>query len=299
VKPGSEVILPSETFVATANAVLHNGGTPVFAEIQPETMNLDPDDIESRITERTTCIIPVHIAGLPCDMKALMDIAESHDLTVVEDCAHAHGSMYDNQYCGTFGSYASFSFYPTKVLGGAEGGLLIVPDDESEQTARSLINQGRSGFGPSEITNIGFNYRMNELQASVILPQIPHLDEIVERRNQMANIYTNRLKGVSDIYCLHKPENCRHSYYSYMVKVKAEQRSRIIEMLQKRGIGTSVMYNPVHLQPAYVNLFGYEKGSYPVTETACASILSLPMHNGLTSEDTSRVIENLLSIIED
>lgn len=282
IKKGSEVILPSNTFVATANSVLYNSGTPVFAEIQPDTMNLNPDDVENRISKNTRAIIVVHVAGLPCDMNAFVKIARDNDLILIEDCAHAHGSMLDGKACGTFGDYSCFSFYPTKTISGAEGGLLIAPDDDSESIARILLNHGRRGFGPEAITEIGYNYRMNELQAAVIIPQLSQLNEIVKKRIALAGKYNSELSDVDGIELLKCPSNVRHSYYSYMVKLPVGSRTRIMKSLLNEGVETSIMYHPIHLCSVYRSKFGFSPGDFPITEESCSRIVSLPLHLGLT-----------------
>lgn len=292
----AEVILPSETFVSTANSILYCGGTPIFAEIDPNTMNLDPADVEARITERTVAIAVVHIAGLPCEMKSFQKIAKQNDLILIEDCAHAHGSQYNGKHCGTFGDFACFSFYPTKVVPGAEGGLLITRDGSLKQITKKLRNQGREGFGVEAITEIGYNYRMNELQACVIYPQLEMLDTFVEKRNEIAKYYDELLSGVSKIETIAKPSNVKHSYYSYMIKVPPSQRNKIILKLGEKGIQTSVMYHPVHLQPAFRRFLGSKQGDLPITEDACSKLISLPMHLGLSKSDIEYVCNNLSEI---
>ena len=299
VKKRTEVIVPSETFAATANSVLYNQGTPVFAEIDPRTMNIDPSDVERRITKRTAAIVVVHVAGLPCDMDAITRISQEHDIPIVEDCAHAHGAKYHGQPCGSFGEYACFSFYPTKVIGGAEGGLVVAPDSDQGAKARRLVNQGRGGFGPEEITEIGYNYRMNELQACVLLPQLPEIDRIVDYRNMLAREYADTLSGLRDVELLDVPAGVRHSYYSFMVKVPMHLRNGVIDELKKKGVETSILYHPVHLQPAYRRLFGYSTGHLPLTEDSCARIISLPMHTGLSPQHVRQVASRLAEILNE
>ena len=294
---GTEVILPSETFVSTANAVLQNGGTPVFAEIDPNTLNIDPNDVSDKINERTSCIIPVHIAGLPCDMERLSRIGKEHNIPIIEDCAHALGSKLNGQACGTFGRYSCFSFYPTKVVGGAEGGLLASQDPTHVETAKILRNQGRAGMGPNEITHLGYNYRMNELQACVILPQVPCIDDLVRKRNSIASMYDDFLDSVEKVELIERPNNVVHSCYSYIIKVPEKLRSSMRKSLLNRGIETSVLYHPVHLQPVYRNLLGFTSGSLPATESVCSRLIALPMHTGLEASDVQRVCDELESAL--
>ncbi len=290
---GDEVIVPSNTFVSTANVVLFCGGKPVFAEIDPRTFNIDPEDIVDRITDKTKAIIPVHLAGQPCEMDQIMEIAEEHNLYVVEDAAHAHGSVYHGKKCGTFGIANCFSFYPTKVMAGAEGGIITTDEDEITEKARRLRNCGRGGLGPLEITDIGYNYRMNELQAILCLYQMDNLEMLLDRRTKIADYYTERLNEIEGIEPPYKIENVRCSYYTYIVKVNSIDRDKLRERLNQRGIGTSIMYHPVHLQPVYRELFGYKEGMLPVTEEVSKRVVSLPIYPKMGEEDVDYVISAL------
>ncbi|TFH04195.1 MAG: DegT/DnrJ/EryC1/StrS family aminotransferase [Candidatus Thorarchaeota archaeon] len=298
ITPRDEVIVPSNTFVSTANAVLYCNAKPVFAEIDPSTLNIDPEDVLNRITEKTRAIVPVHLCGKPCEMDHLMEIAEEHNLTVIEDCAHALGSKYKNQPCGTFGQFACFSFYPTKVIASAEGGLLVSNDKDAITLGRVLINQGRTGTGPNEITEVGYNYRMNELQAAVILEQLPELDGFVKTRNEIAKHYTERLADTDNISLVVETPQERSSFYAYAIRILDISRDAVRQQLLKHGIETSIMYNPVHLQPVYRKLYGYEQGSLPITEKTCSQIINLPMHVGLSLEEVDYVCDTLKNAVK-
>ena len=289
---GDEVIVPSNTFVSTANVVLFCGAKPVFAEIDPRTFNIDPEDVENRITDKTRAIIPVHLAGQPCEMDKIMKIAKEHNLYVVEDAAHAHGSVYRGKKCGTFGIANCFSFYPTKVMAGAEGGIMTTDDDEVAEKARRLRNCGRGGLGPLEITEIGYNYRMNELQAILCLYQMDNLEMLLDRRKKIADYYAERLNEIEGIEPPHKIDDVRCSYYTYIVKVSSD-RDKLRERLNHRGIGTSIMYHPVHLQPVYRKLFGYKEGMLPITEEVSKRVVSLPIYPKMSEGDLDYVISAL------
>lgn len=290
---GDGVIVPSNTFVSTANVVLFCGAKPVFAEIDPRTFNIDPEDAEDRITGKTKAVIPVHLAGQPCEMDRIMKIAKEHNLYVVEDAAHAHGSVYQGKKCGTFGIANCFSFYPTKVMAGAEGGIITTDDDEIAEKARRLRNCGRGGLGPLEITEIGYNYRMNELQAILCLYQMDNLEMLLDRRTKIADYYTERLNEIEGIEPPYKIENVRCSYYTYIVKVNSIDRDKLREKLNQRGIGTSIMYHPVHLQPVYRELFGYKEGMLPITEEVSKRVMSLPIYPKMSEGDVDYVISAL------
>ena len=289
---GDEVIVPSNTFVSTANVVLFCGAKPVFAEIDPRTFNIDPEDVENRITDKTRAIIPVHLAGQPCEMDKIMEIAGEHNLYVVEDAAHAHGSVYRGKKCGTFGIANCFSFYPTKVMAGAEGGIITTDDDEVAEKARRLRNCGRGGMGPLEITEIGYNYRMNELQAILCLYQMDNLEMLLDRRKIIADYYAEGLNEIEGIEPPHKIDDVICSYYTYIVKVRSD-RDKLRERLNHRGIGTSIMYHPVHLQPVYRKLFGYKEGMLPITEEVSKRVVSLPIYPKMSEVDVDYVVSAL------
>ena len=289
---GDEVIVPSNTFVSTANVVLFCSAKPVFAEIDPRTFNIDPGDIENRITEKTKAIIPVHLAGQPCEMDQIMEIAKEHNLYVFEDAAHAHGSVYHRKKCGTFGIANSFSFYPTKVMAGAEGGIITTDDNEIAEKARRLRNCGRGGMGPLEITDIGYNYRMNELQAILCLYQMDNLERLLERRKKIADYYTEGLDEIEGIEPPYKIADVKCSHYTYIIKVNSD-RDKLRERLNHRGIGTSIMYHPVHLQPVYRKLFGYKEGMLPITEEVSKRVMSLPIYPKMSEDDVDYVLSAL------
>lgn len=293
---GDKVIVPSNTFVATANAALYCGAEPVFAEIDPKTFNIDPEDIKNKINSKTKAIIPVHIAGQPCDMDLIMQIAEQFGLYVIEDAAHAHGSAYKGKKCGAFGLANCFSFYPTKVMSGAEGGIITTNEERVAEKARKLRNVGRGGMGPLEITEIGYNYRMNELQAILCLYQFNNLERFLDKRNKIAKWYTERLEDIDSIEPPHMMENVRCSYYAYIVKVNGINRDELRERLSQHGIGTSIMFHPVHLQPIYRELFGYKEGTLPVTEETSRKCLSLPIYPGMSEDDVEYVVSTLKAV---
>lgn len=289
---GDEVIVPSNTFVSTANVVLFCSAKPIFAEIDPRTFNINPGDIENMITEKTKAIIPVHLAGQPCEMDQIMKIAKEHNLYVFEDAAHAHGSVYHGKKCGTFGIANSFSFYPTKVMAGAEGGIITTDNNEIAERARRLRNCGRGGMGPLEITDIGYNYRMNELQAILCLYQMDNLEMLLERRKKIADYYTEGLDEIEGIESPYKIDDVKCSYYTYIIKVNSD-RDKLRERLNHRGIGTSIMYHPVHLQPVYRKLFGYKEGMLPITEKVSKRVMSLPIYPKMSDDDVDYVISAL------
>jgi len=292
---GDEVILPSTTFAATCNAVLYVGAHPVLVDVQEDTFNLDPEKVRDKITNKTRAIMPVHLAGNPCDMKLLQEIATDTRIELIEDCAHAHGAKKHGQYCGTFGSAAAFSFYPTKVMTSCEGGMIITSDSKIAEKARVLRNSGRGGYGPQEITMLGYNYRMTDIHAIIGSRQLKELRMFVRRRNELAEKYKFLLAQADWIKFQYvKPENVS-SYYAFLVLLSENSpvsRDRLRESLRSSGIETSILYHPLHLQPLYKTLTS--EVSAPVSEAIGERSLALPMWSGLIDDDLEYVARILL-----
>src|SRR5436309_1143860 len=256
-KPGDEVIVPSDTFVATANAALYTGARPVFADSDPETFNLSPEDVELKISEKTRAIIAVHLAGNPCNMKQLSEIAQDHQLSLVEDCAHAHGSKTQGKNCGTFGVAGAFSLYATKIITAGEGGMVTTDDEKIAERIKRIRTQGRGGVGPVETTGLGYNYRLSDIHAVVGLSQLKHLSEFISQRQQVARSYDHFLSntGWARPQLVRAEDVC--PYYVYMLKLAKDaplQRDELAARLSEKGIGTSVLYYSVHNQPFYKNV---------------------------------------------
>jgi len=216
-RKGDEVIVPSNTFVATANAALYVGAKPVFADSEPQTFNISASDVREKITERTKAVIVVHLAGNPCDMKEISEIAEDHNVMVIEDCAHAHGAKYEEMSCGLLSEAGCFSFYPTKVMTAAEGGMVTTDDDKLAAKIKMIRNHGRANYGPTEILEIGYNYRLTDIHAVIGLTQLKHLNEYIKHRNSVARFYSEKLAKIGWL----KPQEVRErnlsSYYAYIV----------------------------------------------------------------------------------
>jgi len=300
VKEGDEVLVPSDTFVATANAALYVGAKPVLVDSDPETFNISPDDVQNKVSKKTKAIIVVHLAGNPCDMKEINEIAEDHKVSVIEDAAHAHGSKCGNSYCGTLSSAAAFSFYPTKVMTCGEGGMVTTNDSKLADKVKMIRNHGRAAYGPAEIVELGFNYRMTDIHAVIGLVQLKHLSEYVKRRNSLAELYAGQLAKIGWV----KPQEVRDgnlcSYYVYNVKLEDDApitRDELASKLNQKGIGTSILYHPIHLQPFYSKL--YKKASaFPVAKELGEKTIALPMHNNLSAEDVKNVVAAIAQVTE-
>lgn len=283
--PGDEVITTPFTFIASANAVLFAGGKPVFVDINEHTYNIDPQLIEAAITPRTKAILPVHIFGNPCDMQAIMDIAARHGLVVIEDACQAHGAMVHGQKVGSFG-VGCFSFYPTKNITTAEGGIITTDDGELADRARLIRSHGQRQRYYHE--TIGYNFRMTEIQAAIGQVQLGKLEQFIQSRRANAQYLTQRLK---DVIIPREAPACRHVYHQYVIRVP-DGRDRLAEQLRDRGIATGIYYPlPVHKQVAYQQL-GYDY-HLPVAERACREVLALPVHPALTREDLDNIVEGV------
>jgi dTDP-4-amino-4,6-dideoxygalactose transaminase len=287
-EPGSEVITVSHTAVATVAALELAGLHPVFVDIDPATYTVAPEKIEAAITPRTRAILPVHLYGQPANMTPIMEIARRHNLRLVEDCAQAHGATCHGQRVGSLGDIAAFSFYPTKNLGAAgDGGMIVTAEPALAERARLLRQYGWAERYVSHVR--GLNSRLDELQAAMLRVKLDHLDRWNERRRALAGLYDELLAGSG--LGLPAPE-AGHVYHLYVVR--SAEREALREHLKARGVSSLVHYPvPVHLQPAYADL-GYGPGSLPQTERAAAEVLSLPLYPEMTEEMVRRVAECIL-----
>ncbi len=285
VGPGDEVVVPSHTFIATAEAVCHCGATPVFADIDSDIYTLCPSSLEAVITPRTKAVIPVHIYGQCADMRPIMEVARSHGLYVVEDCAQAHGARYGDAICGTIGDFGCFSFYPGKNLGAyGDGGILVTNDGETGARLRMLANHGRSRKYEHEL--IGYNYRLDALQAAILSAKLPHLATWSEQRQRLAHRYNELLQGLP----VEPPqERFGHVYHLYVIQT--DRRDELLANLKENGVGVGIHYPiPLHLQPCFRDVPGARRETLPVTERLVERILSLPLYPELSEEDQGRVV---------
>jgi len=285
--PGDEVITTPFTFIASANSIVFAGAKPVFVDIDERTYNIDPGQIEAAITPRTKAILPVHIFGNPCDMEAILDIAARHGLAVIEDACQAHGASITGQMVGGFGT-GCFSFYPTKNITTAEGGIVTTNDDALADRARLIRNHGQRERYYHE--SIGYNFRMTEIQGAIGVVQVRKLEQFVEARRANAAYLNRRLEGIVTPY---EAAGYRHAYHQYTVRVP-KGRDRMVAHLRERGIGTGIYYPvPVHKQMAYQRL-GY-RDHLPVAEKACDEVLSLPVHPALSQGNLEHIVEGVNS----
>ncbi len=283
---GDEVIVPANTYIATALAVTYVRATPVLVDPDINTFNIDPNKIEERITSKTKAIMPVHLYGQPCDMDPIMDIAKKHNLYVVEDCAQAHGAIYKGKKIGTFGDAAGFSFYPGKNLGAlGDAGAMVTDDSEIADKVRALGNYG-SDYKYHHIYK-GNNSRLDEMQAAFLRVKLRMLDETNEDRRRIANRYLNEINNPKIILPT-VPDYCQPVWHVF--GIRCEDREKLEKYLNDNGIGTNKHYPiPVHLQDCYKDL-GYSEGDYPMAEEISTTELSIPMYYGMSDDEIEQVI---------
>ena len=287
IKDGDEVIVPSFTFAATANSVKLVGGIPVFVDIDERTFNLDAEAVEAAITNRTRAIQPVHLYGQPAAMDKIMDIANRHNLLVLEDAAQAHLAKFNDQYVGTFGIAATFSFYPTKNMTSGEGGMISCANTEIDRRCRLLRNQGMEKRYQNEI--IGFNMRMTDLHAAIGRAQLRKIDKWTKIRQSNAKFFDENLLNVKTPY---KLDGAEHVYHQYTIRIVGDNRDKFAEEMAKRGVGSGVYYpTPVHKLPSF-NL----DLDLPKTDLACKEVLSIPVHPALSQVELEKIVEVINSI---
>lgn len=308
---GDEVITTPYTFVASAETIVYHRARPVFVDVDRDTLCIDPARIEAAITPRTKAIVPVHIAGRPAEMDAIMQIARAHGLKVVEDAAHATETWYRDRKVGSIGDATAFSFYATKNLSTGEGGMLTTASEELAAQARILSLHGMSkdawkryakgGSWYYEIVETGYKYNMTDIQAALGLVQLDRIEEMRRKRLELQRILNEGLAAEQDCFTLPAGEDGhQHAWHLYMLRLNLDaltiDRARFIEELAEREISASVHFIPVHLHPWYRKTFGYKGGEYPVAEAEYNRELSLPFYSALTPGQAERVAATCVSI---
>jgi dTDP-4-amino-4,6-dideoxygalactose transaminase len=291
--PGDEVIVPTFTFFATASSVCRVGATPVFADIDPITFNIDPNDIQAKLTHRTRAVIPVHLFGQCCDMDAIWQLADNHRLYVVEDAAQSFGSEYQGRRCGTLGIAAAMSFYPTKNLGAlGDAGLVTTNDPSLDQKLRALRVHGAEVRYYHKY--IGYNMRLDAVHAAVLRVKLPHVARWLQAREAAAKRYDHLIEAANLHGFMRRPLakfDRRHTFNQYVVRVPASHRDALVQYLKTHGVGVEVYYPLcLHQQECFASL-GYRTGDFPVSEEAAATVLALPMFPEITEAQQARVIE--------
>ena len=297
---GKEVIVPSFTFIATANSVLMAGGKPVFADIENKSFGLDPKDVINKITDKTVAIMPIHYGGTMCDISPLKDIAKDKGLLLIEDAAESLGATYDSKPAGSFGDSTWFSFTPTKVISTGEGGAIVTNDRELYERAKLFRSHGRvenedyfTSTQKMDYISLGYNFRMPSICAALGIEQLRIIEKLILRRQEIARAYDSGLSNLSEIRVPHKFDNRRQIYqmYSILVNSGKDRRDKLQEYLKNKGITTKIYFDPIHLSKFYLKQ-GYDI-KLDVTEETSDKILSLPIYPDLSIDEISYVVESV------
>lgn len=304
ISEGDEVITSPITFAASANCALYCGGVPVFADIDSKTYNINPKSIEEKITDKTKAIVAVDYTGQPCDMDAIKEIANKHGLVIIEDAAHSVGAKYNGEMVGSIADMTTFSFHPVKHITTGEGGMVTTDDEELYEKLKLFRTHGitreielleRKNPEPwyYEQLALGYNYRMSDIQAALGISQLKKLDGFISGRRQIVDKYNNAFKGIAEITVPYQDPRTYSSYHLYVISLKLEKlsisRREFFEKLREKNIGVNVHYIPVYYFPYYERL-GYKKGICPVAESFYETIITLPLHSGMTGEEIDYII---------
>ncbi len=290
IQPGDEVITSTLTFIATVEAIVETGATPVLVDIDPVSYNLDLDQVESSITSKTKAIIPVHIYGNPVNMDRLMSIARKNNLQVVEDCAQAHMAKYNNKFVGTFGDTGCFSFYPGKNLGAyGDAGAVITSNGNLTGVIRKMLNHGRAEKYLHD--TLAYNHRMDGIQGAVLSVKMKYIQQWTEQRRAVAAQYNSILKDIEKVIIPQEGPLAKHVYHLYVIQV--DNRDKVLKTLNQAGIEAGIHYPvPIHLQPA-MQVGGYQPGDFPVAEKICSRVISLPMFPEIKEVEISYITDIL------
>lgn len=308
IKPGDEVITTPLTFAASANCVLYCGGTPVFADVDPYTYNISPEEIEKHITDKTRAIIPVHFTGQPCDMDHIHEIARKHNLFVIEDAAHATGAEYNGRKIGSISDMTIFSFHPVKHMTTCEGGMVTTNNEELYKKIRAfraycitkdpeLLEDKEDGPWHYEMQGLGYNYRISDVMCALGTSQLKKIDRFVNRRREVAGRYNEEMKNFEHIVLPYQAEGCKSSWHLYTILIKDGKRREAYLKLKEAGIGVDVHYLPVYKHP-YYQKHGYRDVKCPCAELIYDQILSIPVFYKLTEEEQTYVIQAVRDLAE-
>ena len=306
IKKGDEVITSPITFVASANCILYCGGKPVFADVQPDTINIDPEEIENKITKKTKAIIPVDFAGYPCDLKEIFKIAKRNNLTIIEDASHALGAEHRGTKVGSckYSDMTVFSFHPVKIITTGEGGMVTTNNQEYYEKLLLFRNHGitkdsfkfSSGRAHSadekwyyEMQELGYNYKLTDFQCALGISQLKKLNKFIKRRREIVQIYNKAFENIEEIVTPTEKPEVKSAWHLYVIRIKKLNRRKIFESLRKENIGVQVHYIPVYYQPYYQKL-GYKKGLCPMAEEYYQEAISLPLFPKMTNREINRVI---------
>jgi perosamine synthetase len=297
--PGDEVLVPSYTFVASVNAILFEGATPVFIDIERETYNICIKDAEKKLTTKTKAILVVDVFGHPCDWNQINSFSKKHNLKVIDDCCEAIGATYEGKFLGNFGDAGSFAFYPNKQITTGEGGMIVTNDDKIAELCRSYRNQGRGAMSAwLEHDHLGFNYRMDEMSAALGCTQMAKLDRILADRERVAKMYLEELSHFQDIRTQVIKHNVKMSWFVFVVTLPTyADRNSVMKELDSQGIPTRAYFGPVHTQKYFKSMPQLAEVHLPVTMDISSRTIALPFHGMMTKEEVKFVVEHLVSVV--
>ena len=301
--PGDEVITTPFTFIASTNTIMMADATPVFVDIDPVSLNIDAAKIESAITARTKAILPVEVFGNPAGFDKICEIADKHNLLIIEDSCEALGSALNGRKAGTFGAMSTFAFYPNKQITTGEGGMILTDDDDLADMCMSLRNQGRAkGAGWLSHQQLGYNFRLSDINCALGIVQLSRIEEIRAKRKQVAQWYQDMLTGDERLIVPTEQAGCDMSWFVFVVRLSEQfalqQRNAILEAMRGRDIQVSNYFPPVHLQPFIAERLGCKEGDFPVTESVCARTIALPFYNNLSKDEVAIVCRQLKKILD-
>jgi perosamine synthetase len=301
--PGDEVITTPFTFIASATPIMMAGAKPVFVDIDPISLNINPAKIESKITDKTKAILPVEVFGNPAGFDKVCEIAQKHHLKIIEDSCEALGSALNGKKAGTFGTMSVFGFYPNKQITTGEGGMILTNDDELADICLSLRNQGRSKDDSWLChTRLGYNFRLSDINCALGIAQLERIKQIKTKRRQVARWYQEILTDDDRLIVPAEPSGCDISWFVFVVRLadefSAQQRDKILEEMKNRGIQVGNYFPPVHLQPVMVKKFGYKPGDFPITESISDRTIALPFYNDLTKDQIAIVCKTLKEVLD-
>ncbi|HSV98923.1 MAG TPA: DegT/DnrJ/EryC1/StrS family aminotransferase [Sedimentisphaerales bacterium] len=303
IEEGDEVVTTPFTFIASATTIMMTGAKPVFVDIDPAGLNLDPRRIEAAITERTKAIVPVEVFGNPAGFDAICEVARRHGLAVVEDSCEALGSTLHGRMAGTFGDASVFAFYPNKQITTGEGGMIVTDDERLADLCVSLRNQGRNPSGGwLAHERLGYNFRLSDISCALGVAQLSRIDEIKARRRQVAGWYQEMLADDGRLTLPQEPPGCEISWFVYVVRLAERygigQRDRILRELALQGIQVNNYFPPVHLQPFIAERWGRRRGDFPIAESASGRTIALPFYNRLTQDEVAIVCGTLRALLD-
>ncbi len=303
IKEGDKVLTTPFSFIASSNCILFERAEPLFVDIDEETLNLDPDKVEKKLKslkveelKRVKAMIVVDAFGQPADWDRFREIGKKYNLRLIEDSAEALGSEYKGRKCGSFGEAGVFAFYPNKQISTGEGGVVVTDNEELARLARSMRSQGRGESGEwLDHERLGYNYRMDELSAALGCSQLERIEEIIKKREKVAELYNQKLARIEEVQVPYLSSNTtRMSWFVYVIRLKRGiDRDRVIKFLREEGIECKPYFTPIHLQPFYVDMFGYKRGDFPITEDVSSRTIALPFFNNLKEEQIDYVVEKV------